>query len=71
MDEEVNRIINELDHSRLDTDIDHFRRVQSTGENIASYINDLLTAGTDLGVEKIKIWENSNSYFEHIKEENQ
>lgn len=65
----MHSIINELDHKRLEKDVGYFHKKQSTGENIAVFIfNELQNTG-ELNVTKIRIWENKNSYFEHIKEE--
>lgn len=69
IDRNVSNIIEELDHKRLDKDIDYFKHRQSTGENIAMYIFEKLAASGQLNIRAIKVWENSNSYFEHIKED--
>lgn len=69
IDRNVSDIIEELDHKRLDKDINYFKNKQSTGENIAMYIYEKLVGSGELNITTIRIWENSNSYFEHIKED--
>lgn len=69
LDEQVNSIIKDLDHVRLDTEIEYFKDKQSTGENIAIYFYDCLSGSKELDIVKVIVWENSSSYFEHFKEE--
>lgn len=69
LDEHVNNIIKDLDHARLDTEIEYFQDKQSTGENIAIYFYNCLAGCDELDIVKVKVWENSSSYFEHFKEE--
>lgn len=70
LDSVVTGIVDKLDHKRLDTDIAYFRKIQTTGENIAKYIFDKISADIDANITRIRIWENRNSYFEHLKEGN-
>jgi 6-pyruvoyltetrahydropterin/6-carboxytetrahydropterin synthase len=71
LDEMIKDIIEELDHTRLDIEVSHFREFVPSGENIAKYIwmrlQPKMKKGTPL---HIKLWETQDNYFEYFEEDN-
>lgn len=69
LDKEMDVILNELDHKRLDYEILFFKENQPTGENIARFFWERLTEHIGNKLSYIKIWENNRSYFEYFEED--
>ncbi len=65
----VNEIKNDLDHRRIDQEVEYFRKNQSTVENIAVYIWNCLSGRFNGALKYVKVWENDRSCFEYYKEE--
>ena len=60
-------VVEHLDHSFLNYDVDHFERVVPTCENIAAYVHAILV--TKLGpwpvaVRTVRVWEGEDLYAE-------
>ena len=65
----VNEVISELDHKRLDIEIDYFTENQSTGENIVQYFwVKLKSIMQGCNLVYLKLWETENNYFEYFEE---
>ncbi|MFA6637049.1 MAG: 6-carboxytetrahydropterin synthase QueD [Candidatus Omnitrophota bacterium] len=59
--EELNKAVDGLDHKYLN-DIESFRSVNPTSENIARYIfEEVCRANPGLGVKKVTVWETDTS----------
>lgn len=71
LDEKVLGIINELDHKRLDLDVEYFVFNQSTGENIAMFFWKRLSEEFGDELSNVKVFENDRSYFDYFEEEEQ
>ena len=65
----VNELKNSLDYKRIDHEIEYFKNNQSTVENIAIYLWDILLVKFNDTLKHIKVWENERSYFEYYQEE--
>jgi len=65
----VNELKNNLDYKRIDHEIEYFKKNQSTVENIAIYLWDILLVKFNDTLKHIKVWENERSYFEYYQEE--
>jgi 6-pyruvoyltetrahydropterin/6-carboxytetrahydropterin synthase len=71
LDEMMNGIIDELDHTRLDIEIPYFREFTPSGENIVKYIWIKLQPKIDKGgLLHLKLWETSDNYFEYFEDNN-
>lgn len=69
LDSSVNNIISDLDHKRLDIEVDYFTSNQSTGENIVRYFWGKLKSNVeDCNLVYLKLWETENNYFEYFEE---
>ena len=62
------RVLEELDHKRLDIEVPYFTENQPTGENIAKYIWDRLKQGLGESLVHVSVGETKNSYFEYFEE---
>ena len=67
LDQVVSSIIDELDHKRLDIEIDYFTKERASGENIAKYLwknlaDKIPTPGK---LSHIRLWETSENYFDY------
>jgi 6-pyruvoyltetrahydropterin/6-carboxytetrahydropterin synthase len=69
LDGAVLPIIDELDSKRLDIEVPYFSDNQPTGENIAEYIWNRLSAGLGESLVHIRLGETATSYFEFFEEE--
>lgn len=69
LDKEMEVILNELDHTRLDCEIPFFKENQSTGENIVKFLWEKLSEHIGNKLSYIKVWENNRSYFEYFEED--
>ena len=67
LDEVVLSIIDELDHKRLDIEIDYFTMERSSGENIAIYLWKNLAdkIPSPAMLSHIRLWETSENYFDY------
>jgi 6-pyruvoyltetrahydropterin/6-carboxytetrahydropterin synthase len=68
LDRLSDRVLEELDHKRLDVEVPYFTENQPTGENIAKYIWDRLKEGLGESLVHISVGETKNSYFEYFEE---
>ncbi len=69
LDSAVDSVISELDHKRLDLEIDYFKENQSTGENLVCYFwAKLKSAVQGSALVYLKLWETENNYFEYFEE---
>ncbi|HOX54017.1 MAG: 6-carboxytetrahydropterin synthase QueD [Candidatus Omnitrophica bacterium] len=60
-------VLNKLDHKFLN-DVDYFKKVNPTSENIAKYIYDQLRSkDKKLGLTKVTVWESDTSYASYIE----
>ena len=65
----LNEIVGELDHKYLN-DIEYFKAVNPTSENIARYVHEkILYKNPDLNVSKVIVWETETSSATYIAEE--
>ena len=67
LEQVVSYIIDELDHKRLDIEIDYFTKERASGENIAKYLwknlaDKIPTPGK---LSHIRLWETSENYFDY------
>lgn len=69
LDNAVSEILEKLDHKRLDLEVLYFVDNQSTGENIAKYIWEMLSDKFGKYSLKIRVWENDKSYFDYFEED--
>ncbi|NIP39150.1 MAG: 6-carboxytetrahydropterin synthase [Candidatus Dadabacteria bacterium] len=69
LDSSVNNIISELDHKRLDIEVEYFSENQSTGENIVRFFWVKLSGNVEgCRLVYLKLWETGNNYFEYFEE---
>jgi 6-pyruvoyltetrahydropterin/6-carboxytetrahydropterin synthase len=69
LDSIVNRVISELDHRRLDIEVDYFTENQSTGENMVMFFWAMLKDKMqNCNLVYLKLWETQNNYFEYFEE---
>lgn len=62
--QELKKVLSELDHAYLN-DIDYFKKVNPSSENIAVYICErmkILLARYNVSIKKVSIWENENQF---------
>ena len=65
----VDKVISELDHKRLDIEVDYFIKNQSTGENIVRFFWVKLKDNIqNINLVYLKLWETENNYFEYFEE---
>ena len=67
LDLEVHKVIDILDHKRLDIEIDHFINIRASGENIAKYLWDELVnvVPKPAYLYHIRLWETSENFFDY------
>jgi 6-pyruvoyltetrahydropterin/6-carboxytetrahydropterin synthase len=67
LDRVVEPLIEELDHKRLDVQIDYFLQVRASGENIAKYIwmNLVDKIPKPAYLYHIRLWETSENFFDY------
>lgn len=67
LDHIIGQVIDELDHKRLDIEIEYFTKIRASGENIAEYlwneIVDLIPKPAYLY--HIRLWETSENFFDY------
>lgn len=68
LDALTGRVLEDLDHKRLDIEVPYFKEHQATGENIAEYIWDKLKEGLGDSLVHVSVGETKNSYFEYFEE---
>ena len=57
----LNKVLEELDHKHLN-EVEHFKEINPTSENIAKFIYDkLLGNGEDLNISYVTVWETETS----------
>ena len=66
-DLEVHKVIDILDHKRLDIEIDYFINIRASGENIAKYLWDELVTviPKPAYLYHIRLWETSENFFDY------
>ena len=67
LDLEVHKVIDILDHKRLDIEIDYFINIRASGENIAKYLWDQLVniIPQPAYLYHIRLWETSENFFDY------
>lgn len=67
LDFEVHKVIDILDHKRLDIEIDYFINIRASGENIAKYLWDQLVniIPQPAYLYHIRLWETSENFFDY------
>ena len=67
LDLEVHKVIDILDHKRLDIEIDYFINIRASGENIAKYLWDELVTviPKPAYLYHIRLWETSENFFDY------
>lgn len=67
LDELVGVVVDELDHKRLDIEIDHFSEVRASGENIAKYLWDKIVVliPKPSYLSHVRLWETSENFFDY------
>ena len=69
LDKAVLSVLKQLDYRYLDKEVEYFRNVITTGENIIRFlwreIDNRMPGGT---LHHLKLWETNNNYFEIGKE---
>lgn len=62
------RVLDGLDHKRLDIEVPYFTKNQPTSENIAKYVWEKLKEGLGESLVYVRVSETKNSYFEYFEE---
>lgn len=62
------KVLETLDHKRLDIEVPFFTEHQPTGENIAKYIWDNMKEGLGESLVHVSVGETKNSRFEYFDE---
>ena len=67
LDLELHKVIDILDHKRLDIEIDYFINIRASGENIAKYLWDQLVniIPQPAYLYHIRLWETSENFFDY------
>ena len=63
----INSVLDELDHKRLDIDIEYFTKVRASGENIAEYLWDKIVVliPKPAYLYHVRLWETSENFFDY------
>jgi len=65
LDEKVSKVLDRLDYKHLDKEVDYFKKIPSTGENIILYLwNELVKEIGGSRLHHLKLWETNNNSFE-------
>ncbi len=67
LDVAVHKVIDELDHKRLDVEIEYFTKIRASGENIAKYLWDKLEGliPSPAYLYHVRLWETSENFFDY------
>ena len=67
LDEIVGEVIEELDHKRLDIEIEYFTSIRASGENIAKYLWDKIVVliPKPAYLYHVRLWETSENFFDY------
>ena len=67
LDVVVHKVIDELDHKRLDVEIEYFTKIRASGENIAKYLWDKIEGliPSPAYLYHVRLWETSENFFDY------
>ena len=67
LDEIIGEVIEELDHKRLDIEIEYFTSIRASGENIAKYLWDKIVVliPKPAYLYHVRLWETSENFFDY------
>ena len=67
LDVVVQKVIDELDHKRLDVEIEYVTKIRASGENIAKYLWDKLEGliPSPAYLYHVRLWETSENFFDY------
>ena len=67
LDDIIGTVIEELDHKRLDIEVEYFTEVRASGENIAKYLWEKIVVliPKPAYLYHIRLWETSENFFDY------